>query len=68
MHLFHHFGEIDRGRRIKKTKVLKYSYRMDRSGDIIEGTNGHAAKIEALAAYTAMLNKPDLFSSRSEPD
>ena len=41
---------------------------MDRSGDIIEGTNGHAAKIEALAAYTAMLNKPDLFSSRCEPD
>jgi hypothetical protein len=41
---------------------------MDRSGDIIEGTNGHAAKIEALTPYTTMLNKPDLFSCRSEPD
>jgi hypothetical protein len=41
---------------------------MNRTGNIIEGTNGHAAKIEALAPNTAMLNKPDLFSSRSEPD
>jgi hypothetical protein len=38
------------------------------SGDIIEGANGHAAKIEALAPNTAMLNKPDLFSCRSETD
>jgi hypothetical protein len=41
---------------------------MDSSGNVIEGTNRHAAKIEALAAYTAMLNKPDLFSSRCKPD
>jgi hypothetical protein len=41
---------------------------MNEAGDIIQGTYGHAAKMEALTPDTPTLNKPYIFTCGCETD
>jgi hypothetical protein len=41
---------------------------MDHAGDIIQRTDRHASKMEALAADPPLLNELNLFSGTGKPD